>query len=166
MPQWTESDIQTHVTDANTLHDGRALARVAKWSGLGRDDHAAWGLAQGSGKNLYRVCVAIDDAATKCSCPSRKFPCKHAVGLMFLLAADMVALSDVRHDAPVAVELVGKRKVVERVLEQQRAKDDTEQAQRAAVDAPEPEFTPDGVVERGSHEPQLIAFDTTNRLDW
>ncbi|MDQ3283523.1 MAG: SWIM zinc finger family protein, partial [Acidobacteriota bacterium] len=28
--------------------------------------------------------MALTDLASKCSCPSRKFPCKHAVGLLVL----------------------------------------------------------------------------------
>jgi SWIM zinc finger len=32
--------------------------------------------------------VALADLASKCSCPSRKFPCKHALGLLLLLAGE------------------------------------------------------------------------------
>jgi SWIM zinc finger len=60
------------------------LAAPAKWPELGRDDAALWGLCQGSGKSPYQVCVDLTDRATKCSCPSRKFPCKHAVALQLL----------------------------------------------------------------------------------
>ena len=47
---------------------------------------AAWGLCQGSGANPYQVAVDIAGPAYKCSCPSRKIPCKHALGLLFLVA--------------------------------------------------------------------------------
>ncbi|MEO5716844.1 MAG: SWIM zinc finger family protein [Luteolibacter sp.] len=33
------------------------------------------------------------DLASKCSCPSRKFPCKHAIGLMFLATGQPAALT-------------------------------------------------------------------------
>ena len=62
------------------------LAVPAKWPELGRDDAALWGLCQGSGKSPYQVCVDLSDRATKCSCPSRKFPCKHSVALQLLHA--------------------------------------------------------------------------------
>jgi hypothetical protein len=52
----------------------------------GRSDTAAWGLCLGSGSTPYQVAVDIADLAYKCSCPSRKIPCKHALGLLFLLA--------------------------------------------------------------------------------
>ena len=47
---------------------------------------AAWGLCEGSGANPYQVAVDIAGPAYKCSCPSRKIPCKHALGLLFLVA--------------------------------------------------------------------------------
>lgn len=46
----------------------------------------AWGECQGSGSTPYRVSIALDDLAYKCTCPSRKFPCKHSLGLMLLFA--------------------------------------------------------------------------------
>jgi hypothetical protein len=41
-----------------------------------------WGLCAGSGKNPYQTIVDLGGPAYKCSCPSRKFPCKHALGLL------------------------------------------------------------------------------------
>src|SRR5687768_2451281 len=46
----------------------------------------AWGECQGSGSTPYRVSLALDDLGYKCSCPSRKFPCKHSLALMLLYA--------------------------------------------------------------------------------
>lgn len=46
----------------------------------------AWGECQGSGSTPYRVCLQLSDLGYKCNCPSRKFPCKHSLGLMLLLA--------------------------------------------------------------------------------
>lgn len=86
MPTWNEAFIQNLVTDSGSLRDAEKLVRSNAFSGLGCDARAAWGLAQGSGKTPYQVSIDLNDAATKCSCPSRKFPCKHAVGLMLLLA--------------------------------------------------------------------------------
>ncbi|GAA3860974.1 SWIM zinc finger family protein [Saccharothrix violaceirubra] len=57
------------------------LAGSSGWHGLGRSDLALWGLCKGSGAKPYAVCVDLGDRATKCSCPSRKFPCKHALAL-------------------------------------------------------------------------------------
>ncbi|QTR06202.1 SWIM zinc finger family protein, partial [Saccharothrix algeriensis] len=60
---------------------------AARWGGsaggggAGRRAGARGGLGAGRGRTPYRVCVDLADRATKCSCPSRKFPCKHALAL-------------------------------------------------------------------------------------
>lgn len=51
-----------------------------------RSERAVWGLCQGSGKEPYQVRIDLSEPAFKCSCPSRKFPCKHGIGLLLLLA--------------------------------------------------------------------------------
>jgi SWIM zinc finger len=76
--------------DAAAARAGQGQAVRAKWPSLGRDNLAVWGECQGSGASPYRCQVALDDAATKCSCPSRKLPCKHAIGLLLLLAGEQV----------------------------------------------------------------------------
>lgn len=73
--------------DAGALKAGQSLAGGRGWSALGRSDDALWGRCQGSGKNPYEVSVDLDGLASKCTCPSRKFPCKHALGLMFMAAS-------------------------------------------------------------------------------
>jgi SWIM zinc finger len=58
--------------------------KPASWSNTGRDGGGqfAWGECQGSGSTPYRVALALSDLGAKCTCPSRKFPCKHSLGLM------------------------------------------------------------------------------------
>jgi hypothetical protein len=68
--------------DAASAAAGRRLASKSSWQGLGESAAAVWGECRGSA--LYQVCVARGDLASKCSCPSRKFPCKHALGLLLL----------------------------------------------------------------------------------
>lgn len=90
----TPDQITALAPDAASLKAGRDLATPRKWQLLGSDASALWGLAQGSGKDPYQTRVALSDLATKCSCPSRKFPCKHALGLLFLSANDPSALAN------------------------------------------------------------------------
>jgi hypothetical protein len=47
---------------------------------------AVWGLCKGSGGKPYQTAVDVDGPAFRCTCPSRKFPCKHALGLLLLWA--------------------------------------------------------------------------------
>ena len=72
--------------DPASVKAGQGLAVPGKWVEHGANDAAAWGLCQGSGKTPYRTQIDLAGPAFKCSCPSRKFPCKHAIGLMLLLA--------------------------------------------------------------------------------
>ena len=76
--------------DAAAAKAGLSQASPARWSASGHDEHAVWGECQGSGKLPYLTQAALDDGATKCSCPSRKFPCKHAIGLLLRYADDAV----------------------------------------------------------------------------
>jgi hypothetical protein len=88
---WTEESVRGFVTDAGTLRDGQKLTQSGKYGAVGQNAASAWGQVQGSAKEPYRVVIDFGDLATKCSCPSRKFPCKHAAGLMLLLAQNKVA---------------------------------------------------------------------------
>jgi len=74
--------------DAASVKAGQGLANPGKWVSLGRDDRAVWGECQGSGKEPYRTQADLYGPAFHCSCPSRKFPCKHGLGLLLLLAAN------------------------------------------------------------------------------
>ncbi|GAA1266272.1 SWIM zinc finger family protein [Saccharothrix xinjiangensis] len=79
--------------DSRVANSATRLAGSSGWRGTGRDDTALWGLCAGSGASPYQVCVDLGDRASKCSCPSRKFPCKHALALQ---------LRHVREALPVA----------------------------------------------------------------
>src|SRR3712207_4700320 len=90
MEGWTTERVLALAPDASSASAGRKLSTSAPWSQTGRDEQTVWGLCQGSGKKPYEVEVDLGEPAFKCSCPSRKFPCKHALGLL-LLAAEQPA---------------------------------------------------------------------------
>jgi hypothetical protein len=77
--------------DAAALKAAQGVAKPGKWQNLGHSERFLWGECQGSGSNPYQVRVDLEDGASKCSCPSRKLPCKHAVGLLILFAGGSVA---------------------------------------------------------------------------
>ncbi|PSL55460.1 SWIM zinc finger protein [Saccharothrix carnea] len=127
--------------DGQVASSATRLAGSSGWQGTGRSDTALWGLCKGSGKNPYQVCVDLGDRATKCSCPSRKFPCKHALALQ---------LRDVREPFPVAeapdwvTEWLTRRRAAgpsapapddspEAVQRRAKAKEKTAQARQNAV---------------------------------
>jgi hypothetical protein len=53
---------------------------------MSRDGALVWGECSGSGANPYRVMADLRNLGNKCTCPSRKFPCKHVLGLLWLNA--------------------------------------------------------------------------------
>ena len=82
----TAEQVRTLAPDASAARAAEALGSPRRWTAAGRSDVAAWGLCQGSGSTPYQVAVDIAGPAYKCSCPSRKIPCKHALALLFLVA--------------------------------------------------------------------------------
>ncbi|RDI68678.1 SWIM zinc finger family protein [Nocardia pseudobrasiliensis] len=77
---WTAARITALAPDATSLTAARKLR--GRWSGTGRHAAALWGLCRGSGAEPYQTIVDLSGPAYKCTCPSRKFPCKHALGLL------------------------------------------------------------------------------------
>src|SRR5499426_7619 len=91
---WTTEQIIALAPDAGSAKAGQGLAAARKWLSLGADDQTAWGLCQGSGKDPYQAQIDLTEPAFRCSCPSRKFPCKHGLGLFLLLAAQPAAFEE------------------------------------------------------------------------
>ncbi|MFD4456548.1 DUF5691 domain-containing protein [Nocardia sp. NPDC058480] len=77
---WTEDQVRALAPDASSLAAARKLA--GRWRETGTAGNAVWGLCQGSGAKPYQAIVDLDGPAYKCSCPSRKFPCKHTLSLL------------------------------------------------------------------------------------
>lgn len=93
MPRsWTSEQAASLAPDAASFKTAQGLASPRKWDLLGRDDEFVWGLAQGSGAQPYQAQIDLSEPAFKCSCPSRKFPCKHGLGLLLLLAGSPSAI--------------------------------------------------------------------------
>ncbi len=88
---WSSEQILALAPDAGSVKNGKALATASKWQNLGGTDKVLWGECQGSGKNPYQAQIDLSEPAFRCSCPSRKFPCKHGLGL-FLLNASQAQL--------------------------------------------------------------------------
>jgi hypothetical protein len=86
--------IEALAPDQAALDAARKLLKPATWPTLACDEAGlVWGEAQGSGATPYRVVVSEVDAGYKCTCPSRKFPCKHSLALMWMRAEGRVAFT-------------------------------------------------------------------------
>lgn len=82
----SEEQILTLAPDESSKKAGKDLANPTKWVTKGAGPRALWGECQGSGSKPYQTQVDTNNLAFKCSCPSRKFPCKHGLGLLLLSA--------------------------------------------------------------------------------
>jgi len=90
---WTADRVVALAPDPASAKNGKGLAILNKWSNLGKDEQIIWGECKGSGKDPYRTQVDLSEPAFRCSCPSRKFPCKHGLGLLFLMVSQPTVLT-------------------------------------------------------------------------
>ena len=80
--------------DAASIKAGAKLATAGKWSEIGAHDRMVWGRCAGSGKTPYDVKFDRRQNGYHCTCPSRKFPCKHVLALLMLRADSPAAVPD------------------------------------------------------------------------
>lgn len=85
--------IEALAPDQASLGAARKLLKPSSWPTLAEGEGLVWGECQGSGATPYRVVVSEADAGYKCTCPSRKFPCKHALALMWMRADKSIAFA-------------------------------------------------------------------------
>lgn len=130
---WTAEQIIALAPDASSAKSGKDLANVRKWVTLGQHEDVVWGECQGSGKNPYQTQIDTNEPAFKCSCPSRKFPCKHGLGLFLLLAAQPAAVTAGEPPAWVVEWVESRAKRAEKA--QQRAAESKEKAADPAAQA-------------------------------
>ena len=84
MDPWPRARALAAAPDDGVRKAAAALARPGPWSGTGASDTLLWGRCQGSAGEPYQVSIDVSAPAYRCSCPSRKHPCKHAVALLLL----------------------------------------------------------------------------------
>jgi hypothetical protein len=82
----TRERIESLAPDQASLAAALKLVKPTAWPVLAASADAGvlWGECQGSGSSPYRVVVSPDDTGYKCTCPSRKFPCKHVLAVLWL----------------------------------------------------------------------------------
>jgi hypothetical protein len=132
---WSVAQIHALAPDAASQKAGVKLAGPAPWSGYATspESNLIWGDCKGSGAKPYQVTIELSGPAYACTCPSRKFPCKHALGLLLLWSAGSVPVTDT---LPQRVEdwQAGRRERDEKSRERKAT-----QAQKAAQSADDPD---------------------------
>lgn len=89
--RWTVEQVAALAPSPSQFAAADDVAEPRRWTALGSNDGALWGRYVGSQAEPYDVAVDVAIAEQRdgeprwrCSCPSRKIPCKHALGLMLL----------------------------------------------------------------------------------
>lgn len=83
--QWTFEQVLSLSPSAIALRRGKALAHSSQWPMLGFQNQVVWGECRTHQKKPYRTIIDLRGPEFCCSCQSRQFPCKHAIGLLLLL---------------------------------------------------------------------------------
>ena len=88
MKKLEESRILAMAPNASAISNAKKLCDKGAFLKLWRsvDDTLYMGECKGSGKSNYTVSVDFIDEenpVTRCTCPSRQFPCKHGLALLF-----------------------------------------------------------------------------------
>jgi SWIM zinc finger len=129
--QFSEEQILALAPDEASKKSGKDLANPSKWVSKGANELALWGEAQGSGSKPYQTQIDLGNIAFKCSCPSRKFPCKHGLGLMLFYARQQGAFTETNAPAWVT-DWLGKRaeKEEKKTTQEEKPVDEVAQAKR------------------------------------
>jgi len=104
MPTIDEAFVDGAAPNAAAAKNGRGLVLKGAFQSLHKsdDDTLLFGECKGSGKQPYRCSsdfIQPDKPVHRCSCPSRQFPCKHCLGLMYaFVQGKSFSIEDVPED--------------------------------------------------------------------
>lgn len=82
--RWSVEQIAAVAPSPKSVAAAEPLAVGSRWSAVGADERSLWGRCRGSGAEPYDTMVDHVGVAWRCTCPSRKLPCKHALALLLL----------------------------------------------------------------------------------
>ena len=88
--RWDRERVLALAPDAPSQRTAQSLASGRAWPATGAGTGALWGECRGSATAPYRAVVDLSGPAYRCTCPSRKFPCKHVLALLLLWAEGAV----------------------------------------------------------------------------
>src|SRR5438477_1940582 len=104
--RWTVDDVLKLAPDAGSAGAARRLSLSAVWSQAGSSGSLLWGKCQGSAREPYQVTIDLNEPSFRCTCPSRKHPCKHGLALLLLWAEGDGSVADDARPADFAAEWV------------------------------------------------------------
>jgi hypothetical protein len=115
-----EGAVDAAAPNSEAIKNGRGLVLKNKFTAfhISDDETILFGECQGSGREPYRCSCDFarpDKPTHRCSCPSRQFPCKHCLGLMYAYVQKKTFTT-----APVPEELQAKREKVQARVEKKQ----------------------------------------------
>lgn len=119
--------------NASAIKNGEALATGNKFIELNKseDETLLFGECKGSGKSNYIVSVDFINKqmpTSRCNCPSRQFPCKHGLGIMYAFAlGKKFEIKDIPED------IFSKRAKKETLIEKKELKKEEIKANKEPV---------------------------------
>ncbi len=122
----TQKKIEELAPNADAAKNGRDLVKKNKFANLkiSAEKNLIWGECAGSGKNPYYCSadyVEENNPVFRCNCPSRQFPCKHAIGLLYAYEANSGAFAV----ADVPEDITSKREKIEKKQEKKAQEKET-----------------------------------------
>ena len=148
---WTTERILALAPDPASAKAGQGLATPRKWVSLGQNERVLWGECQGSGASPYQTQIDLNEPAFKCSCPSRKFPCKHGLGLFLMLGPKVPAVDGTPPD------WVGKWIA---------SRDDKQQAKKEKAEKPAEVVDPAAQAKRAADRIAKVATGIEDLRTW
>lgn len=114
MPELTSTYVDSLAPNAAAIKNGQGLVRKKSFVELHQSENGEllFGKCAGSGKTPYECSVdfiAADSPVFRCTCPSRQFPCKHALGLLYAYTEGQTFTP-----APVPEDIASKREKAEK----------------------------------------------------
>ncbi|MHA6532414.1 SWIM zinc finger family protein [Paenibacillus sp. BAC0078] len=121
MPELTSSYVDSLAPNAAAIKNGMGLVRKKSFIQLhiSENSELLFGQCAGSGKTPYECSVDFivpENPVFRCTCPSRQFPCKHALGLLYAYTEGQTFTP-----APVPEDIASKREKAEK-REENKAK--------------------------------------------
>ncbi|MDR6878269.1 SWIM zinc finger family protein [Bacillus sp. 3255] len=120
MNHLTEAYVDSLALNSSAIKNGKDLVKKNSFPLLCRSEDGTiiFGECKGSGKEPYKCSVdALKEGSPvfRCTCPSRQFPCKHNLGLMYAFTSGKTFVT-----APIPQDIAGKREKAEKREEKRK----------------------------------------------
>ncbi|SFE41623.1 SWIM zinc finger [Paenibacillus algorifonticola] len=127
MLEISASYVDSLAPNAAAIKNGQGLVKKKSFVQLNRSEEGEllFGQCSGSGKSNYECSVdfIIPEKPTfRCTCPSRQFPCKHGLGLLYAYTDGLSF-----EVAPIPEDIISKREKAEKRVENKAQKENSDE---------------------------------------